>query len=152
MSHYWKEVTDHRITKTLGNDKMHSWHLSDQRSSGYKIWPKNQLILGLEQSCVDKWVRNKQMTVISSHLACGKWEFPPSLPPAAVALCRMWSWLHWLEPTTTKSGEWHFDPGRHVYSTTSPGLHRLLPVEKVQRPKVSNKRLKEEKWNKSKRK
>lgn len=33
----WKR--SHTVTKTLGNDQVHSWHLSDHRSTAYQTWP-----------------------------------------------------------------------------------------------------------------
>ncbi|XP_011366555.2 peptidyl-prolyl cis-trans isomerase FKBP11 isoform X2 [Pteropus medius] len=107
---------------------------------------------GLEQSLLDMCVGEKRRAVIPSHLAYGKRGFPPSIPADAVlqfdveliALIRANYWQKLVKGILPLVG-----------MAMVPALLSLIGYhlyKKANRPKVSKKKLKEEKRNKSKKK
>nr|XP_015286352.2 peptidyl-prolyl cis-trans isomerase FKBP11 isoform X2 [Macaca fascicularis] len=113
---------------------------------------QKQVIPGLEQSLLDMCVGEKRRAIIPSHLAYGKRGFPPSVPADAVvqydveliALIRANYWLKLVKGILPLVG-----------MAIVPALLGLIGYHlyrKANRPKVSKKKLKEEKRNKSKKK
>ncbi|XP_030672512.1 peptidyl-prolyl cis-trans isomerase FKBP11 isoform X1 [Nomascus leucogenys] len=133
---------------------------------------QKQVIPGLEQSLLDMCVGEKRRAIIPSHLAYGKRGFPPSVPdsepwikcresnplhPSAspadavvqydvelIALIRANYWLKLVKGILPLVG-----------MAMVPALLGLIGYHlyrKANRPKVSKKKLKEEKRNKSKKK
>ncbi|XP_012296722.1 peptidyl-prolyl cis-trans isomerase FKBP11 isoform X2 [Aotus nancymaae] len=112
---------------------------------------QKQVIPGLEQSLLDMCVGEKRRAIIPSHLAYGKRGFPPSVPDAVVqydveliALIRANYWLKLVKGILPLVG-----------MAMVPALLGLIGYHlyrKANRPKVSKKKLKEEKRNKSKKK
>nr|KAF6496005.1 hypothetical protein HJG63_010271 [Rousettus aegyptiacus] len=113
---------------------------------------QKQVIPGLEQSLLDMCVGEKRRAVIPSHLAYGKRGFPPSIPADAVlqfdveliALIRANYWQKLVKGILPLVG-----------MAMVPALLILIGYhlyKKANRPKVSKKKLKEEKRNKSKKK
>ncbi|XP_051015387.1 peptidyl-prolyl cis-trans isomerase FKBP11 [Acomys russatus] len=113
---------------------------------------QKQVIPGLEQTLLDMCVGEKRRAVIPSHLAYGKRGYPPSIPADAVvqydveliALTRANSWQRLLKGILPLVG-----------MAMVPALLGLIGYhlyKKASRPKVSKKKLKEEKRNKSKKK
>ncbi|KAL0611573.1 ADP-ribosylation factor 3 [Plecturocebus cupreus] len=113
---------------------------------------QKQVIPGLEQSLLDMCVGEKRRAIIPSHLAYGKRGFPPSVPADAVvqydveliALIRANYWLKLVKSILPLVG-----------MAMVPALLGLIGYHlyrKANRPKVSKKKLKEEKRNKSKKK
>nr|XP_035112858.1 peptidyl-prolyl cis-trans isomerase FKBP11 isoform X3 [Callithrix jacchus] len=113
---------------------------------------QKQVIPGLEQSLLDMCVGEKRRAIIPSHLAYGKRGFPPSVPADAVvqydveliALIRANYWLKLVKGILPLVG-----------MAMVPALLGLIGYHlyrKANRPKVSKKKLKEEKRNKSKKK
>ena len=113
---------------------------------------QKQVIPGLEQSLLDMCVGEKRRAVIPSHLAYGKRGYPPSIPADAVvqydveliALIRANYWQKLLKSILPLVG-----------IAMVPALLGLIGYHlyrKASRPKVSKKKLKEEKRNKSKKK
>ncbi|XP_045040046.2 peptidyl-prolyl cis-trans isomerase FKBP11 isoform X1 [Desmodus rotundus] len=107
---------------------------------------------GLEQSLLDMCVGEKRRAIIPSHLAYGKRGFPPSIPADAVlqfdveliALIRANYWQKLVKGILPLVG-----------MAMVPALLSLIGYhlyKKANRPKVSKKKLKEEKRNKSKKK
>ncbi|XP_039077007.1 peptidyl-prolyl cis-trans isomerase FKBP11 isoform X2 [Hyaena hyaena] len=107
---------------------------------------------GLEQSLLDMCVGEKRRAIIPSHLAYGKRGFPPSIPADAVlqfdveliALIRANYWQKLVKGILPLVG-----------MAMVPALLGLIGYhlyKKANRPKVSKKKLKEEKRNKSKKK
>ncbi|XP_049639535.1 peptidyl-prolyl cis-trans isomerase FKBP11 isoform X2 [Suncus etruscus] len=107
---------------------------------------------GLEQSLLDMCVGEKRRAIIPSHLAYGKRGFPPSIPADAVlqfdveliALIRANYWQKLVRGILPLVG-----------ITMVPALLGLIGYhlyKKSSRPKVSKKKLKEEKRNKIKKK
>ncbi|KAM5333986.1 peptidyl-prolyl cis-trans isomerase FKBP11 isoform 2-T2 [Glossophaga mutica] len=107
---------------------------------------------GLEQSLLDMCVGEKRRAIIPSHLAYGKRGFPPSIPADAVlqfdveliALIRANYWQKLVKGILPLVG-----------MAMVPALLSLVGYhlyKKANRPKVSKKKLKEEKRNKSKKK
>ncbi|XP_049639536.1 peptidyl-prolyl cis-trans isomerase FKBP11 isoform X3 [Suncus etruscus] len=113
---------------------------------------QKQVIPGLEQSLLDMCVGEKRRAIIPSHLAYGKRGFPPSIPADAVlqfdveliALIRANYWQKLVRGILPLVG-----------ITMVPALLGLIGYhlyKKSSRPKVSKKKLKEEKRNKIKKK
>ncbi|XP_045410994.1 peptidyl-prolyl cis-trans isomerase FKBP11 isoform X1 [Eulemur rufifrons] len=113
---------------------------------------QKQVIPGLEQSLLDMCVGEKRRAIIPSHLAYGKRGFPPSIPADAVvqydveliALIRANYWQKLVKSILPLVG-----------MAMVPALLGLIGYhlyQKANRPKVSKKKLKEEKRNKSKKK
>ncbi|XP_040136657.1 peptidyl-prolyl cis-trans isomerase FKBP11 isoform X2 [Ictidomys tridecemlineatus] len=113
---------------------------------------QKQVIPGLEQSLLDMCVGEKRRAIIPSHLAYGKRGFPPSVPADAVlqydveliALIRANYWQKLVKGILPLVG-----------MAMVPGLLCLIGFhlyKKANTPKVSKKKLKEEKRNKSKKK
>ncbi|XP_052604820.1 peptidyl-prolyl cis-trans isomerase FKBP11 isoform X1 [Peromyscus californicus insignis] len=113
---------------------------------------QKQVIPGLEQSLLDMCVGEKRRAIIPSHLAYGKRGYPPSIPADAVvqydveliALIRANYWQKLLKGVLPLVG-----------MAMVPALLGLIGYhlyKKASRPKVSKKKLKEEKRNKSKKK
>ncbi|XP_035977035.1 peptidyl-prolyl cis-trans isomerase FKBP11 [Halichoerus grypus] len=113
---------------------------------------QKQVIPGLEQSLLDMCVGEKRRAIIPSHLAYGKRGFPPSIPADAVlqfdveliALIRANYWQKLVKGILPLIG-----------MAMAPALLGLIGYhlyKKANRPKVSRKKLKEEKRNKSKKK
>ncbi|XP_012966583.1 peptidyl-prolyl cis-trans isomerase FKBP11 isoform X2 [Mesocricetus auratus] len=113
---------------------------------------QKQVIAGLEQSLLDMCVGEKRRAVIPSHLAYGKRGYPPSIPADAVvqydveliALIRASYWQKLLKGILPLVG-----------MAMVPALLGLIGYhlyKKSSRPKVSKKKLKEDKRNKSKKK
>ncbi|XP_004638675.1 peptidyl-prolyl cis-trans isomerase FKBP11 isoform X1 [Octodon degus] len=113
---------------------------------------QKQVIPGLEQSLLDMCVGEKRRAVIPSHLAYGKRGFPPSIPADAVvqydveliALIRANYWQKLVKGVLPLVG-----------IAMVPALLGLIGYHlyrKASQPKVSKKKLKEEKRNKSKKK
>ncbi|XP_070350486.1 peptidyl-prolyl cis-trans isomerase FKBP11 isoform X1 [Equus asinus] len=113
---------------------------------------QKQVIPGLEQSLLDMCVGEKRRVIIPSHLAYGKRGFPPSIPADAVlqfdveliALIRANYWQKLVKGILPLVG-----------MAMVPALLGLIGYhlyKKANRPKVSKKKLKEEKRNKSKKK
>ncbi|KAF6119688.1 hypothetical protein HJG60_010138 [Phyllostomus discolor] len=113
---------------------------------------QKQVIPGLEQSLLDMCVGEKRRAIIPSHLAYGKRGFPPSIPADAVlqfdveliALIRANYWQKLVKGLLPLVG-----------MAMVPALLSLIGYhlyKKANRPKVSKKKLKEEKRNKSKKK
>uniref|UniRef100_G1TXI0 peptidylprolyl isomerase n=1 Tax=Oryctolagus cuniculus TaxID=9986 RepID=G1TXI0_RABIT len=113
---------------------------------------QKQVIPGLEQSLLDMCVGEKRRAIIPSHLAYGKRGFPPSIPADAVvqydveliALIRANYWHKLVKGVLPLLG-----------MAMVPALLGLIGYhlyKKANTPKVSKKKLKEEKRNKSKKK
>ncbi|XP_010621889.1 peptidyl-prolyl cis-trans isomerase FKBP11 isoform X2 [Fukomys damarensis] len=113
---------------------------------------QKQVIPGLEQSLLDMCVGEKRRAIIPSHLAYGKRGFPPSIPADAVvqydveliALIRANYWQKLVKGVLPLVG-----------IAMVPALLGLIGYHlyrKASQPKVSKKKLKEEKRNKSKKK
>ncbi|CAK6443498.1 unnamed protein product [Pipistrellus nathusii] len=113
---------------------------------------QKQVIPGLEQSLLDMCVGEKRRAIIPSHLAYGKRGFPPSIPADAVlqfdveliALIRANYWQKLMKGVLPLVG-----------MAMVPALLSLIGYhlyKKASSPKVSKKKLKEEKRNKSKKK
>ncbi|XP_015093564.1 peptidyl-prolyl cis-trans isomerase FKBP11 isoform X2 [Vicugna pacos] len=113
---------------------------------------QKQVIPGLEQSLLDMCVGEKRRVIIPSDLAYGKRGFPPSIPADAVlhfdveliALIRANYWQKLVKGILPLVG-----------MAMVPALLGLIGYHlyrKASTPKVSKKKLKEEKRNKSKKK
>ncbi|XP_032741944.1 peptidyl-prolyl cis-trans isomerase FKBP11 isoform X2 [Rattus rattus] len=113
---------------------------------------QKQVIPGLEQSLLDMCVGEKRRALIPSHLAYGKRGYPPSIPADAVvqydveliALIRANYWQKLLKGILPLLGV-----------AMVPALLGLIGYhlyKKASTPRVSKKKLKEEKRNKSKKK
>ncbi|XP_042533368.1 peptidyl-prolyl cis-trans isomerase FKBP11 [Dipodomys spectabilis] len=113
---------------------------------------QKQVIPGLEQSLLDMCVGEKRRAVIPAHLAYGKRGYPPSVPADAVvqydvelvALIRANYWQKLVKGVLPMVG-----------MAMVPSLLGLIGYhlyQKANKPKVSKKKLKEEKRNKSKNK
>ncbi|XP_021490582.1 peptidyl-prolyl cis-trans isomerase FKBP11 isoform X1 [Meriones unguiculatus] len=113
---------------------------------------QKQVIPGLEQTLLDMCVGEKRRAVIPSHLAYGKRGYPPSIPADAVVqydvelitLIRANYWQKLLKSVLPLVG-----------MAMVPALLGLIGYhlyKKASRPKVSKKKLKEEKRSKSKKK
>ncbi|XP_004599409.2 peptidyl-prolyl cis-trans isomerase FKBP11 [Ochotona princeps] len=113
---------------------------------------QRQVIPGLEQSLVDMCVGEKRRAIIPSHLAYGKRGFPPSVPADAVvqydveliALTRASYWQKLVKGVLPLIG-----------MAMVPALLGLIGFHlyrKANTPKISKKKLKEERRNKSKKK
>ncbi|XP_013204113.1 peptidyl-prolyl cis-trans isomerase FKBP11 isoform X2 [Microtus ochrogaster] len=113
---------------------------------------QKQVIPGLEQSLLDMCVGEKRRAVIPSHLAYGKRGYPPTIPADAVVqfdveLIALFPANYWQKLLK------RFLP--LVGIAMVPALLGLIGYHlyrKASRPKVSKKKLKEEKRNKSKKK
>ncbi|KAB0399195.1 hypothetical protein E2I00_006251 [Balaenoptera physalus] len=113
---------------------------------------QKQVIPGLEQSLLDMCVGEKRRVIIPSHLAYGKRGFPPSIPADAelhfdvelIALIRANYWQKLVKGILPLVGM--------AMVPTLLGLIGYHLYKKASRPKVSKKKLKEEKRNKSKKK
>ncbi|XP_075816677.1 peptidyl-prolyl cis-trans isomerase FKBP11 isoform X2 [Microtus pennsylvanicus] len=113
---------------------------------------QRQVIPGLEQSLLDMCVGEKRRAVIPSHLAYGKRGYPPTIPADAVVqfdveLIALFPANYWQKLLK------RFLP--LVGIAMVPALLGLIGYHlyrKASRPKVSKKKLKEEKRNKSKKK
>ncbi|XP_075407894.1 peptidyl-prolyl cis-trans isomerase FKBP11 [Tenrec ecaudatus] len=113
---------------------------------------QKQVIPGLEQSLLDMCVGEKRRAIIPSHLAYGKRGFPPSIPADAVlkfdvelvALVRANYWQKLVKGIVPLVGI--------VLVPALLGLIGYHLYKKASSPKVSKKKLKEEKRNKSKKK
>lgn len=110
---------------------------------------QKQVIPGLEQSLLDMCVGEKRRAVIPSHLAYGKRGYPPSIPADAVvqydveliALIRANYWQKLLKGILPLVG-----------MAMVPALLGLIGYhlyKKASTPRVSKKKLKEEKRNKN---
>ncbi|XP_019816231.2 peptidyl-prolyl cis-trans isomerase FKBP11 isoform X2 [Bos indicus] len=113
---------------------------------------QKQVIPGLEQSLLDMCVGEKRRVIIPSHLAYGKRGFPPSIPADAelhfdvelIALIRANYWQKLVKGILPLVG-----------MAMVPALLGLIGYHlyrKASSPKISKKKLKEEKRNKSKKK
>ncbi|XP_040834464.1 peptidyl-prolyl cis-trans isomerase FKBP11 isoform X1 [Ochotona curzoniae] len=113
---------------------------------------QKQVIPGLEQSLLDMCVGEKRRAIIPSHLAYGKRGFPPSIPADAVvqydveliALIRASYWQKLVKGVLPLVG-----------MAMVPALLGLIGFHlyrKANTPKISKKKLKEERRNKSKKK
>ncbi|KAM8794145.1 peptidyl-prolyl cis-trans isomerase FKBP11 [Eudromia elegans] len=113
---------------------------------------KRQVIPGLEQSLLDMCVGEKRRAIIPPHLAYGKRGSPPTIPGDAVlrfevelvALSRAGYWQKVLN-----------DAVPVVCLALLPALLGLIGVHlyrKARSPKLSKKKLKEERRNKAKKK
>ncbi|XP_024592607.1 peptidyl-prolyl cis-trans isomerase FKBP11 [Neophocaena asiaeorientalis asiaeorientalis] len=113
---------------------------------------QKQVIPGLEQSLLDMCVGEKRRVIVPSHLAYGKRGFPPSIPADAelhfdvelIALIRANYWQKLVKGILPLVGM--------AMVPTLLGLIGYHLYKKASRPKVSKKKLKEEKRNKSKKK
>ncbi|KAM8978579.1 peptidyl-prolyl cis-trans isomerase FKBP11 isoform X1 [Sarcophilus harrisii] len=113
---------------------------------------QKQVIPGLEQSLLDMCVGEKRRAIIPPHLAYGKRGFPPSIPGDAVlqfeveliALVRANYWQKLVKTLFPLLGI--------CLVPALLGLIGYYLYSKASSPKISKKKLKEEKKNKSKKK
>ncbi|XP_042303287.1 peptidyl-prolyl cis-trans isomerase FKBP11 [Sceloporus undulatus] len=113
---------------------------------------KRQVIPGLEQSLLDMCVGEKRRVIIPPHLAYGKRGSPPAIPADAV-----------LQFEVELVGLSRASYWQKIFNDVLPlvciglvpallGLIGYYLYKKAQTPRVSKKKLKEEKRNKAKRK
>ncbi|XP_056654322.1 peptidyl-prolyl cis-trans isomerase FKBP11 isoform X1 [Monodelphis domestica] len=113
---------------------------------------QKQVIPGLEQSLLDMCVGEKRRAIIPPHLAYGKRGFPPSIPGDAVlqfeveliALVRASYWQKLVKTLFPLLGM--------CLVPALLGLIGYYLYSKASSPKISKKKLREEKKNKSKKK